>query len=569
MPKAQFRWMCSFLFLALGIGWSGARSQAGPESATIEDVSARAGIRFQHDSSPEAKYIVESMSGGVALIDYDNDGYSDIYFTNAPSVATALAGGRSRSALYHNNHDGTFTDVTDKAGVGFPCWAMGAAVGDYDDDGWPDLAVSCLNGVVLYRNNHDGTFTDVTKKAGLDKDKGWSMGLSFGDADGDGRPDLFVPHYVAFDLEHMPEFGSQLTCKYHDIPVQCGPRGLKGSPDALYHNNGDGTFSDVSKAAGVQDDNGYFGLQSVWSDFDGDGKLDLFLGNDGEPSYLYHNEGGGHFKEIASEAGVAYSEEGTEQANMGIALGDFDHSGRQSMVISHFSEDYAVLYKNLGKMNFADISHEAKIAQATRPYVGWGDAFLDTANRGELDLMIANGHVYPQVDNGNLGISFREPSLLFWNNGNGSFREVGAQTGTALQTRRVSRGLVVSDLFRTGNLDVVVENLTGEPTILAIVPPKKNHWVSFQLEGDAGNRLALNATVRVRTGKVEQSAEVRSGGSYLSQNDLKLHYGLGESASIDQVTVQWPNGRRQEFTGLAADRFYRIKEGGAPVAEGK
>src|ERR1700761_8033074 len=272
------------------------------ETARLVDITASTGIRFDHLSSPEARYIVESMSGGVAIIDYDNDGYPDIYFTNAPSVAMNKAGTRARGALYHNNHDGTFTDVTDKAGVGYPCWAMGVAVGDFDNDGWPDLAVSCFGGVVLYRNNHDGTFTNVTKASGLSADTGWATGVTFGDYDGDGFVDLFVPHYVDFDLKNLPVFGKDKTCTYHDVAVQCGPRGLKGFRDSLYHNNGDGTFTEVSKAAHVDDAVGYFGMQSVWSDFDGDGKLDLFVANDGEPNYLYHNEGGGHFKDIATDA---------------------------------------------------------------------------------------------------------------------------------------------------------------------------------------------------------------------------------------------------------------------------
>src|SRR5271163_1495968 len=306
------------------------------------DITESTGIHFEHLSSPEQKFIVESMSGGVALIDYDGDGWLDIYFTGAPSVAMQLEGKKARSALYHNNHDGTFTDVTDRAGVASPCWAMGVAVGDYNNDGRPDLLVSCFGGVVLYRNNGDGTFTDVTKAAHLDKDVGWATGVTFGDYDGDGNSDLFVPHYVDLDLNDLPTFGSRKTCEYHKIAVQCGPRGLKGSSDALYRNNGDGTFTEVAKQAGVDDANHYFGLGVVWSDFDNDGKLDLFVANDGEPNYLYHNEGNGRFKEIGYDAGVAVSEDGVEQANMGLALGDYLNNGRMSIAISHFSDEYAV-----------------------------------------------------------------------------------------------------------------------------------------------------------------------------------------------------------------------------------
>ena len=532
----------------------------------LVDITASTKVHFNHLSSPEQKYIVESMSGGVAIFDFDNDGWPDLYFTNAPSVSMALAGTQARSALYRNNHDGTFTDVSDKAGVATPCWAMGAAVGDVDNDGWPDLAVSCFGGVVLYRNNRDGTFANITQASGLGKDQGWATGLAFGDYDGDGLVDLFVPHYVDLDLEHLPTFGSQKTCTYHEVPVQCGPRGLKGAPDALYRNNGNGTFTEVSHAAGVDDPHRYFGLQAVWSDFDADGKLDLLVANDGEPNFLYHNEGDGRFAEVANEAGVALSESGSEQANMGVALGDYTRTGRQSIAISHFSEDYAVLYRNEGGLNFTDVAHTANVAAATLPYVGWGDAFLDTANRGLLDLILVNGHVYPQVDNARLNTTYREPKLLFWNNGDGTFREVSHETGPALRVPQVSRGLAVGDLFNTGRLNIVIENLTGEPMILETRPDPQNHWISFQLEGTSGNRLALNARVQVRTGTVKQSSEVRSGGSYLSQSDLRQHFGLGTSATVDEVDVLWPDGKQQTFQNLAADQFYKIRQGAAPVA---
>lgn len=526
------------------------------------DITASTRIHFEHLSSPDAKYIVESMSGGVGLLDYDGDGWLDIYFTNAPSVAMALAGKQARSALYRNNHDGTFTDVSDKAGVATPCWAMGVAVADFDNDGWPDMAVSCFGGVVLYRNNHDGTFANVTKASGLDKDKGWATGVSFGDYNGDGLVDLFVPHYVDLDLQHLPAFGSQKTCLYHEVAVQCGPRGLKGAPDSLYRNNGDGTFTEVAHEAGVDDAKGYFGMQSVWSHFHGDDGLDLLVANDGEPNYLYRNDGKGHFTEIANEAGVALSENGAEQANMGVAVGDYLRTGRESVAISHFSEDYFVLYRNEGEMNFTDVSHNAKIAKATEPYVGWGDAFLDSDNRGLLDLMLVNGHVYPQVDSAKLGTTFREPKLLFWNNGDGTFREVSRETGPALRVEQVSRGLAVGDLFNTGRLNVVVENLTGGPMILEAKANPKNHWISFRLEG-----RALNARVYVRTGDVEQMSEVHSGGSYLSQSDLRQHFGLGTAAKVDEVKILWPDGKAQIFRDVAANSFYRVKEGDALVVE--
>jgi enediyne biosynthesis protein E4 len=550
------------------------KTQGGPKDASqkrstpavqvpqLVDLTVSTGISFQHLSSPEQKYIVESMSGGVALIDYDGDGWLDIYFTNAPSVSMTLAGKMAKSALYHNNHDGTFTDVTDKAGVGYPCWAMGAAVGDYNNDGRPDLIVSCFGGVVLYRNNGDGTFTDVSKAAGLDKDTGWATGVAFGDYDGDGNSDLFVAHYVDLDLNDLPSFGSRKTCEYHDVAVQCGPRGLKGFPDTLYHNTGYGTFTEVARQAGVNDSNRFFGLGVVWSDFDNDGKLDLFVANDGEPNYLYRNLGNGRFQDVALDAGVSVSEEGVEQANMGVALGDYLHTGWMSILISHFSEEYATLYRNDGGMSFTDVSHAAGIVHATAPFVGWGDAFLDLDNSGWLDMILVNGHVYPQVDNAKMGTTYREPKLVFQNQRDGTFKNVSERAGSAVSVPQVSRGLAVGDLFNRGRLDIVVENLTGAPMILEAKSNPSHHWVSFELEGNPVNRLALNARVRVTTGEMQQLGEVRSGGSYLSQSDLRLHFGLGDHARIDEVEVLWPNGSAQVFRDVTVDRYYHLRQGG-------
>jgi enediyne biosynthesis protein E4 len=527
----------------------------------LVDITRSTGIHFEHLSSPGQKYIVESMSGGVALIDYDRDGWPDIYFTNSQSVDMALAGKKARSALYHNNHDGTFTDVTEKAGVGYPCWAMGAVVGDYNNDGFPDLLVTCFGGVVLYRNNGNGTFTDVTRQAGLGKDSQWATGAAFGDYDGDGWVDLFVSHYVDFHLDDLPGFGSSKTCRYREIDVQCGPRGLKGAPDNLFHNNKDGTFTDVSKAAGVDDPQHFFGLAGVWSDFNEDGHLDLFVANDSQPNYLYRNNGNGTFTDIAFDAGVAVSEDGAEQANMGIAIGDYLHTGQMSLVISHFDNDYAALFRNNGKMDFTDVSSASGIAQSTRSYVGWGDAFFDLDNDGWLDLFLVNGHVYPQIDTGHSGVAYREPKLLFLNQKNGTFKDISKQSGAAIQTPQVSRGLAVGDLFNDGRIDLVVENLTGPPMILQPAGGPHNHWISFELEGSKSNRLALNARVKVSTGDLVQLGEVISGGSYLSQNDLRLHFGLANHSRVDSVDLLWPDGVKETLKNLDANRFYYVREG--------
>ena len=530
------------------------------------DITASTGIQFQHLSSPEQKFIVESMSGGVAIIDYDRDGWPDIYFTNSQTVDMALHGQKARSALYHNNHDGTFTDVTDKAGVGYPCWASGAAVGDYNNDGWPDLLVTCFGGAVLYRNNGDGTFSDVTKQAGLGGDDLWATGAAFGDYDNDGWADLFVSHYVEFHLDDMAAFGSLETCKYLGIDVQCGPFGMKGSPDNLYHNNHDGTFADVSKKAGVNDEERRYGLTAVWSDFANNGKLDLLVANDGQPNYLYQGNGTGAFEEVGFASGVGLSESGARQANMGIAIGDYLHTGRMSILISHFDNEYAAFYRNDGSMSFTDVSISSQVGRGTRGYVGWGDAFVDFDNDGWQDLFIVNGHVYPQVDEANSGVRYMEPKLLFQNQRNGTFKNISKLAGEAIQVPHVSRGMAIADLFNDGKLEAVIENLKGPPTILRPAGGPQNHWISFQLEGVKSNRLALNARVRVWAGDLVQLGEVMSGGSYLSQNDLRIHLGLGQHKQVSRAVVTWPNGRTETLMNLAADRFYTVREGSGVVA---
>jgi len=550
-------------------GQSASAAQTDARLPQLVDITAATGIKFDHLSSPEQKYIVESMSGGVAVIDYDRDGWPDIYFSNAQSVEMALAGKKARSALYHNNHDGTFTDVTDKAGVGYPCWAMGAVVGDYNNDGWPDLLVTCVGGVVLYRNNGDGTFTDVSKQAGLSNDSQWATGAAFGDYDRDGWVDLFVSHYVDFHLDDLPAFGSRQTCKYRGIDVQCGPRGLKGSSSSLYHNNGDGTFTDVSKKSGIRDAPNAFGLTAVWSDFDDDGHLDLFVANDAGRNYLYQNDGGGHFNEVGFAAGVAASQDGAEQANMGVALGDYLHSGRFSIAITHFSDEYAALFRNDGRFSFTDVSYTSGIAPSTTPYVGWGDAFFDFDNEGWLDLFLVNGHVYPQVDTAEAGPKYREPGLLFYNLRNGTFKDISKLVGPALQLPRVSRGVAVADLFNDGRLEIVIENLKGGPTILQPQGGPANHWIDLELAGAKSNRLALNARVRVTAGDLVQTSAVLSGGSYLSQNDLRIHVGLGGASRADKVEIFWPAGSTEVLTNLSADHVYCVKEGEGIVAQEK
>lgn len=526
----------------------------------FEDVTAKAGITFSHTSSKDKRYIVESMSGGVIIIDYDRDGWPDIYFTNAPTVDMALHGKTALGALYHNNHDGTFTDVTQKAGLTTPCMAMGGAVGDYDNDGWPDLYITCLGGNILYHNNGDGTFTDVTKKAGV-ADGRWSTGAAFGDYDGDGYVDLMVANYVDFHLNDLPQFGSTPYCKYRGVDVQCGPRGLKGAGDALFHNNGNGTFTDVSKSAGVSDPNGYYGLGVIWADFNNTGRPDIYVANDSTPNFLYKNLGHGKFEEIGYESGTAFNKDGAEQASMGVTVGDYDHTGRPSLFVTNFEDENDDLYRNDGDWNFTEESFKSGLAFASLPWVKWGTAFVDLDNDGWLDLITATGHVYPQMNMMPSDSGYRQPMMLSMNDKDGTFCDASAEAGPALMEKRVSRGLAVADLFNDGNMDVVVNDLDGRPAILRNHGIPGRHWVSFELAGTKSNRLALNARVIIKAGGMTQTGEVLSGGSYLSQNDLRVHFGLGSATKIDSVEIHWPSGAVDHIGSLEADHFYSVLEG--------
>jgi hypothetical protein len=539
-----------------------ATTPAIPPPVHFTDITAKTGITFQHASAAENKYIV--MAGGVLLLDYDRDGWLDIYFTNAPTVDMALRGEKARSALYHNNHDGTFTDVTDKAGVGYPCWAMGGAVGDYNNDGWPDIYVTCLGRNVLYRNNGDGTFTDVTEQAGVG-DAHWSTGAAFADYDGDGFVDLFVSNYVDRRLEDVPRLASAPLCPFLNLQVECGPRGLKGAGDTLYHNNGDGTFTEVSKQAGVDDPNGYYGMGVVWSDFNDDGRPDLYVANDATPHFLYRNDGKGRFTEMGFLSGTAVSADGSTQAGMGVAVCDYLHSGRFSIYVTNFAEEYSTLYRNDGNMSFTDVTYAAKLAQPTIPYLKWGTACMDFDNDGWPDIFVVNGHVYPQADKLLSGPKFKQRKQFFWNQHDGTFRDASNEAGDALKVPQVSRGAAFGDLFNDGNIDVVVENIDGAPMIVRNDGNTYNHWIAFELAGATSNRLAIGARVKAVAGGLSQIDEVRSGGSYLSQNDMRVHFGLGTADHVDRVEVRWPSGKVETISNLAADHFYALKEGSGVV----
>ena len=522
------------------------------------DVTESSGITFKHISSPEKRYIVESMSGGVALLDYDNDGFQDIYFVNSLTVDLLKSNGKTKSALYRNNRDGTFTDVTTKAGVGDIGWGMGVAVADYNNDGFEDLYVTCVGPNRLLKNNGNGTFSDVGKTARVD-DHRWSTGAAFVDYDNDGRLDLFVANYVAFDFKNPPEFGKGRLCQYKGIPVQCGPRGLPGEGDTLYHNEGDGTFSDVTKEAGVSDPDGYYGMGIICSDLDEDGLVDIFVANDSTPNFLYKNNGDGTFKEIGFPAGVAVNENGSEQGCMGVTLGDYDHDTRFDLFITNFDDDYNVLYHNDGKGSFTDVSHAANVAAVSLPFVGWGTKFFDYDNDGWIDLFVANGHVYPQI------ATYRQRNFIHKNNRNGTFTELGLQLGPAVAEKRAGRGAAFGDLDNDGDVDIVINNLDGAPTLLRNEGGNANKSVLIKLIGVKSNRSGIGARVKIVSGDLVQTDEVHSGDSYISQSDLRLHFGLEKRTRIDLIEVRWPSGNVDKLTDAKVDSIVSIKEGSGIV----
>jgi enediyne biosynthesis protein E4 len=534
----------------------------------FQDVSEKASLTsWTHKmGTPEKRFIIEANGSGVGLIDYDNDGWLDIYMVNGSTYeAEAGKAPAPKAALFHNNHDGTFTNVAEKAGVANDRWGVGVAIADYDNDGWPDIYVTNFGRNRLYHNNHDGTFTDVAEKAGVTLGN-WSTGATWGDYDGDGRLDLFVPGYVHYDLANPPSSGGKGTsyafCQFRGEEVMCGPRGLKGEPDHLFHNNGDGTFTDVSEKAGVGDKSAYYGLSSAFVDINNDGKPDLLVANDSTPNYLYLNKGDGTFEDASYASGYALNENGRETASMGIAVGDYMNNGLLDLYNTTFSDDYNPLYRNDDNANFTDISYQLGIAEPTIPFLGWGTAFLDFDNDGWKDLMVVNGHVYPTVDTRPWGTSWAQRPLLFHNIEGKKFEVVPPVEGTGLADVFRGRGMAVGDLFNDGKLDVVVNVLDDHPILLRNVFPDKHHWIELKLVGGPKSpRDAVGATVYLTAGGKKQRGDVISGASYASTHDPRLHFGLGDATTIDSIEVRWPSGAKETFSIDKPDQIVTLAEG--------
>jgi hypothetical protein len=477
---------------------AGAFVENGP--VVFRDDTVKSGLASFHHrmGTPEKKFILDTIGSGVALLDYDNDGWLDIYFVNG-STYDALAGREKppRAALFHNNHDGTFTDVTEKAGVGNERWGFGVAVGDYDNDGWPDLYVTNYGKNRLYHNNGNGTFTDVAEQAGVTLG-GWSTGTTWGDYDGDGRLDLFVTGYVKFDVSHPPVPGQgelgQSFCQYRGENVMCGPRGLPGETAHLFHNNGDGTFTETTDKAGVANKNGYYGLAAAFADFSGEGRLDLIVANDSTPNYFYKNRGDSTFENDSFYSGFAVDESGREQASMGLAIGDYDNDGRLDVYVTNFSDDFNTLYHNNGDGTFSDLTSNAALKTPTIPFLGWGTQFLDFDNDGLKDIFVGNGHVYPSVDNFDWGTTYAQRPLLFRNVNGRRFEEVPPVTGTGLALVLKARGIAVGDLFNDGRVDVVINNMDSQPTLLRHVVDKCRHRIALHRATQSGGRCTSRLT---------------------------------------------------------------------------
>ena len=508
------------------------------------------------------KYIIETTGSGVAVIDYDHDGWPDIYVVNGTALdPSAESGPPPTGHLYRNNHDGTFTDVTRKAGLTATGWGQGACVGDYDNDGYDDIYVTYYGKNRLYHNEGNGTFKEVAESAGVAGTGGeWGSGCAFVDYDRDGKLDLMVANYVHFDIKTSPRPGEGQMCVWKGVPVMCGPRGLPSTPNVLYHNLGGGHFENVSKSSGIEKTYGHYCLGVSTLDYNRDGWPDIYVACDSTPSILYRNNKDGTFTDVAVDASVAFDEDGREQAGMGATVGDYNGDGLPDIFKTNFSDDTSSLYQNNGDGTYSSKIFDAGLGLNTQ-YLGWGVMFFDIDNDGWPDVMIANGHVYPEVDTAHLGATYREPRLVYWNQGNGKFKDVSKEAGPGCTQPESSRGLAIGDFWNDGRLSAVINNSGAKPMLLVNQAANSNHWLGIQTVGTQSNRDGIGASVSVTGGGRTWVQEVRSGSSYLSSSDMRLHFGLGAVTKVDRVEIVWLGGRKETFDPPPVDRIVTLKEG--------
>jgi len=576
-----FLCLCGFTWRALVCGGlllptlKSSAQQSKPSSsppsssiANFTDIAAKAGLTAENifGGIDTKKYIIETTGSGVAIFDYDNDGWPDILVVNGTRLEKFPDGKAPTNHLYRNNHDGTFTEVTVKAGLTTSGWGQGVCVGDYDNDGWDDVYVTYYGKNRLFHNNQ-GVFAEVGEKSGVSgSGKDWGTGCAFVDYDRDGRLDLMVANYVDFDLATAPAPGERPTCMWKGVAVMCGPRGLAGSRNILYHNKGDGTFEDVTTKAHIDRTDGHYAFSVSTLDFDEDGWPDIFVACDSTPAILYRNNHDGTFTDIAVTAGAAFNEDGREQAGMGSTIADYNGDGHLDIFKTNFSDDTSTLYKNNGDGTFTDATSAVGLGLYTQ-YLGWGTMFLDIDNDGWPDLLLVNGHVYPEVDSQHLGSSYKEPRILFRNNGDSTFSDISSSGGSAITTAASSRGLAVGDLWNDGRMSAVINNMNAIPSLLVNQISSPNHWVAIRTIGTKSNRDGIGSRIRVKTPQRTLVDEVRSGSSYISNSDMRVHFGLGKSDKIEWVEIRWLSGLTERFLNLPVDQIHTLKEGSGAAVE--
>jgi len=557
--------------VALSCHVASAQAQAKPPQNAIAyftDVAQKAGLNapIVFGGKDTKKFIIETTGTGAAIFDYDNDGWPDIFLVNGTTLEGFPTGEAPTNHLYRNNHDGTFTDVTVKAGLSATGWGQGVCVGDYDNDGWEDLYVTYYGKNRLF-HNQNGVFSEVAEKAGVaGSGKAWGTGCAWVDYDRDGHLDLMIANYVDFDLATAPAPGERASCMWKGVPVMCGPRGLASAKNILYHNRGDGTFEDVTAKAHIDRTDGHYAFSVSTLDFDDDGWPDIYVACDSTPSILYRNNRDGTFTDVGVTAGAAFNEDGREQAGMGSTIGDYNGDGRLDIFKTNFSDDTSTLYRNNGDGTFDDVTTAAGLGLYTK-YLGWGTMFLDFDNDGWPDLLLVNGHVYPEVDKNNLGSNYEEPRILYHNLGKGTFVDISAGAGPGINTRASSRGLAVGDLWNDGRISAVITNMNALPSLLVNQVRSANHWIAIRTVGTKSNRDGIGARISVTAGARTLVDEVRSGSSYNSSSDMRVHFGLGSATKANSVQIRWPSGLQEHFDNLPADSIQTLKEGsGTPAA---